>query len=567
MSQTKNNFLGIVRNPFKSLFAIYTLTFISFSNIFKNDFILDDFSFIVNWPLIRDLKNFPQFFVGYVPPVGQEGIYAPLKTLFHAIFFQMFEYNLTGYHILSLAIHFSVIYWVYKIIQLISKNDVVTFFATLFFALHPVHTEAITSITASIDTIGTVFMFVSFYFYIRQDGQAPSSQVKKGYILSWLFALLAICTQELTAALPFLILLYDICLSKEAFGKRDLLKKVFPFVLIVALYLGCKWGVLGGISRGKYIYDSFYLTFLVSIKALAQYVLLIFFPIVLTHNHVISKGIYSFDVPDFQEYYVLTQSIVDPQVVCSILLVGGILYAAYKCWGRKNLVSFSILWFFVGLLPAMNLIPSSVYFAERYLYIPSLGFSLLMGLYFNRLYEGKGKIGQIRYAHIALILVGVISLGYGFRLWARNHEMRNNISMYHSAIRANPQSALMRNDLGIVYTEYNLPEMAIKSFEQSLKIKESPVTYFAMAEAYAVMGQNEKTETALKTAIAKNPKFADAYFNLASLYAFWARTDQAREYLDKALSLYAERGDTDKVKYYQEVFEGYFGELKKNSDD
>jgi hypothetical protein len=564
MSKVKQRIDRFIHHPLKSLSLIYGLTCLSFANIFRNQFVIDDFSFIVNWPLIRDLRNIPRFFVGYVPPMGQEGIYAPFKTLFHALTYHFFGEQVIGYHVISLLVHGAAVFFVYKIIQVLTRDDRVTFVATLFFALHPVHCESITSITASIDTIGSVFLLVAFYLFItRNPGRAALRDRK--YILSLAFAALAVATQELTAALPFLIGWYDYCFANTVRKSRGRFRRVLPYFVIVGAYLLAKYAVLGGVSRGEYIYGSFALTLLVTLKALLKYALLMFFPVTLTHNHVISPGIYAFDVADFDAAAVLTQSVFDPRVLISLGVLGGALYVIIRCLRDKPLISFAIGWFYLSLLPALNIIPSNVYFAERYLYFASLGFCLLAGLYFKRLYAARGKLFKVPRPVWSVVILALITGFYAARVAARNHEMRNEIALFKSAIRANPRSALMRNDLGIIYTEYGQPQKAICSFCQALALKEKPVTYFAMAEAYTQMGQNRKAEQALRKAIELDPAFADAYYNLASLYGFWGRMDAARDNLETALAIYRRRGDTGKARRYREVFEEYYGSADREA--
>src|SRR3989338_28062 len=125
--------------PWTGLAAIYALTFAAYSNMFRNEFIMDDFDFVVNWPLIRDWKNLPRFFMGYVTPSGQEGVYSPLKTLLHAVNYHLFGLNFTAHHIFSFVNYAVSIYFVYKIASVFLKDQGARFWTTLVFALHPVH--------------------------------------------------------------------------------------------------------------------------------------------------------------------------------------------------------------------------------------------------------------------------------------------------------------------------------------------------------------------------------------------------------------------------------------------
>jgi len=525
----------IYDSRFKSLLVIGALTILAFSSIFPNKFVLDDFDYIVNWPLIQDWKNLPRFFIGFSPPEGQDGIYSPLKTLFHALTYHLFGLRPLGYHVVSLFIHLAGTYFVYRIILFLTKENCAAFLGGLFFGLHPAPTEIIFNITGSIDALGVVFLFAAFYEYFK--ARDPAGGLKTGgYIRCLLYALLAIYTHELCVAIPLLFLWVEVCFFRDKMAWSKRLMRVAPFFMITGSYVLAKFLTLKSITRGGYLYDSFYLTMLVIIKAWAQYVLISFFPVVLTHNHVISKGIYSFDAPDFDKAAVLSQSLLDPQVLLSLVFLGGIFTAAARAWNKQPLVPFCVGWFFISLLPGANIIPSSVYFAERYLYPGMMGFCLLCGVFFSRLLQSPKTLGFIRRSFLAGLIVFSLGTFYAVRTWWRGRDFRNNVTLFESAVRANPRSALMRTDLGIVCTWQGEYEKALASLEKAAAIRpEDPAIYFAMA---------------------------GAYYNLAGLYAFWGMDLQARSSLSNALLYFRKRGEAHKAQEFEKAFTERFGILK-----
>ncbi|MDO8579947.1 MAG: hypothetical protein Q7S13_00535, partial [Candidatus Omnitrophota bacterium] len=295
-----------------AILAIYCVALLAFSNVFANQFVMDDFAFIVDWPLIQDWKNFPQFFINYTPPPGQEGIYSPLKTVFHAINYHLFGLNPLGYHIVSLAIHLASIWFVIHITLRLTKIVPVALMAGLLFTVHPVHVEAITYLTASIDSLGVLFLLISFYFYVRRS-ETEGREQQRFYRWSIAFGFLAIFTHELNISLPLLIVWFDFFFKKKEETFALALKRSAPFFLLVGVYVLAKYINLDLLTRGQYIYNSFYLTMLVIVKAWAKYVLICIWPNVLTHNHVISPGIYSFAQDDFDKFAVLSQSLYEPR--------------------------------------------------------------------------------------------------------------------------------------------------------------------------------------------------------------------------------------------------------------
>ncbi len=553
LNKIKNIFDYIVKDEALSLIIVFILMVFSRVNIFVNNFVMDDMDFIVSWPLIQDLANWPSFFINYIPPAGQEGIYSPLKTLVHAIFYNLFGLNPLGYHIVSLLIHGSGIYFVYKIIDRLTGNKTIGFVSTVIFAVHPVQVEAITYMTASVDMVGIVFLFGAFYFLMLSVDEAGRKNVVY-YMVSMFLGVLAVFTHELAISIPLLFLWYLFCYSKDSYKKIFL--RTLPFLAIVLIYVLCKILALGGITRGEYVGGSFYLTMLIAIKALFKYIVICFFPFVLTHNHIISSGISSFGQDDFDKYKVMAQSIFDLNTFIPFLMLLSLVALAVIYYRKNRLISFAIGWYFLALLPVSNIIPSGVLFGERYLYPGLLGFALMVGVLFDYAYN-KNKI----YA-ISLIVLLITTGFYVVRTLIRNADWKNEIALMESAVKANPQSALMRNDLGLIYTKNSRNEDALKSFKEALfRRSDDPVTYFSMAESYIQLKQYKNAIDSLEAAIKYNPEYAEAYYNLASIYAVWKMNDKALENLNKALIFYEKSGKKNEGEKLKKAFFSYYKDL------
>ncbi len=558
----RGNVLGRTPVSVKAIGAIFVLTLLSYSNMFHNPFFMDDFDFIVDWPLIQDWSNWPRFFIGYVPPAGQEGIFSPLKTLIHAVNYHLFGPDPFGHHVFAFMGYLFGLVMVYKISFFFLQDHRATFLGTLLFALHPVHIEYVSSMTGGVDAVGIVLLFASFYFYVHvYDGHGRFRRFIYGGSL--LFAFLSIYLHELCITLPVMFLWHDFCWRRGKLSCKELALRVGPFFAFSISYVLAKYVTLGAITRGHYIYDSFYLTMLVAIKAMAKYVYISFFPVTLTFNHVISKGIYSFEQKDFDRHAVLFQSFLDPQVLMSLGVLGVLAYIALKSYKNEPLVTFCIGWFFIGLLPGANIVPSGVYFAERYLYAGSLGFCLLFGYYMNRFFQADKRFWGLKCSVLAMFMTIFIVIFCGVRIWIRNGDGRSEVALYESAVRTNPHSALMRTDMGIVYARYGLEEKALNSLQEAIKIRpDDPVPYFVMADVYRQIRQYEQAVEALRMTISLDPAHAGAYYNLAGIYAFLGKRPEARENLEKALYYYQIQGSPEEARELEQAFWDYFGPLK-----
>jgi tetratricopeptide (TPR) repeat protein len=102
----------------------------------------------------------------------------------------------------------------------------------------------------------------------------------------------------------------------------------------------------------------------------------------------------------------------------------------------------------------------------------------------------------------------------------------------------NPKDARARFLKGIILTEQNKPNDAIKLFtELTQDFPELPEPYNNLAVLYASQGQYDKARAALEMAIRTHPSYATAHENLGDIYA-----KMASQAYDKALQL--DKGNT-----------------------
>ncbi|MDP2652555.1 MAG: tetratricopeptide repeat protein [Candidatus Omnitrophota bacterium] len=560
-----NKIRSIIQDPRSALFAVFAVTVLAYSNIFWNGFTLDDFDYIANWPLIRDWHNLPRFFSGFIPPDGQSAVYAPLKTVVHCVLYQLGSGLPWAFQLAGLLAHLAATSLVYRIALLLLGSRPVAFLSALLFGLHPVHAEAVTHMTAATDTLGVVWMLASFYFYIRSSSysgeweigekaavmktaearhalreSAGGTRPQKAYVLAVIFAFLAVYTSELAMTLPVLFFIFDACVRRGAQGWNALCRRAAPFAGAVLSYALLKWLVLGEWTRSGYLHDSFYLTFLVFIKAAVKYAGILLCPAVLTHNHIISPGIFSFAPKDFNAAAVLSQSPKDPWTMASILVLAVFAAGALALRKKKPFVAFAVAWFFILLLPASNIIPGQIYFAERYAYASSAAFCILLayGLYAGWLARpaGWGRTAVV-------VLVAGIAGFYLARTWLRNTDWHDQAAIYESAVRANRQSALLRHDLGVVYLYRGDMDSAVTYLEEAIWMRPNEAAfYFSAEQAYSALGQFDKAIQSLQKAVELNPEFAEAYYNLAGIHLHLGRDQEAQSYLAKALEQYRRQG-------------------------
>ena len=552
---------------------ILFLTVLAYSNIFQNQFVLDDSTFVTDWEQIRSFKNVPDLLMGNVPPV-HKGVYRPIRSLLYLFYYHLFGVNPVWWHLHSLLVHLFSTVLVFLIVEQIcktydvrfkkeenqeknntsyiihNKSRLVAFITSLLFGLHPIHTEAITYIAASMEMTGVVFFFASFFFYLKATSNKQEAIRRKKLplsLLSYLFATLAFFTYEMTLTLPLLILLYEFTLGRFARGPATssfppvLVRKdakaselravgspskrvtprfsifIIPYFLLATIYAFIRVFLVHATSRGDYLAYSFYHTMLTMIKVFIQYMQLLMFPYNISYLHELVPGFDSWMTHYNNLYSILSQSLLDPPIVLGLLVIAGLLGVAIVCLKRLPLISFCILWFFISLFPVSYIFPQGIALAEKYLYIPSFGFVLLTGYVISKMYDlrfiptqsgftnNTYYILHHRFLPKAIFgLVLIISSLYLYLTFTRNMDWKDSETFWLATLKEHPKSSLASYTLGTIYSSKHDNTKALEFYQKTIQIE---------------------------------PRFWEAHFNLGNMYFGINRFDEAKNEYEKVLTL------------------------------
>ncbi len=471
---------------------VVAITILVYLNIFPNQFVIDDTVFIKNWQDIRTFSSFPKLLIGSAP-FDHQGVYRPIRSILYLVYYHLFGTNPIGYHIHSLLVHVASILLIYLIVEQLpvfkkkASQQTLAFITSLLFGLHPIHTEAITYIAASMDTTGIVLFLASFYLYI----------IKK-YRSSVCVAFFAFFTYEMTLTLPLVILLYSML-----FKKTRRISHVLLYVLGIVIYLGIRFGVLGITTRGPYLADSIYLTFLTMTRVLVTYILLLVAPIKLANNHMIAPGIEAFVYRNYATAAIKLQSLSDPAIFLSLVILLGLVAGAMVLRKKQPIISFCIFWFFITLLPVSEIVPQGAILNERSLYLPSFGFLLLLAWVFTRVLSSTWRwIG-------ALVLVFFVFV-YGARTVLRNLDWHDDVTFWKKDVAVYPTGAYNWFALGNAYNEKRDYTQALDAYQQSITYNPGfAVGWASLGRTSASLGKGEDAKRYYQKALEIDPNFME----------------------------------------------------------
>jgi len=124
-------------------------------------------------------------------------------------------------------------------------------------------------------------------------------------------------------------------------------------------------------------------------------------------------------------------------VVTGALVLGLAVAAAIVCRRRVPQVTLALAWLVLGLLPASQIVPIVVVAAERFLYLPMLGWALLVGPLLSRAIAWARGHGWPRLAAGVVVL---LFAAYTARTLARVPDWRNDETLNLATARLFPET-------------------------------------------------------------------------------------------------------------------------------
>jgi tetratricopeptide (TPR) repeat protein len=205
---------------------------------------------------------------------------------------------------------------------------------------------------------------------------------------------------------------------------------------------------------------------------------------------------------------------------------------------RTKVLFFSLSFFFVTLIPYLNIIPISTLLADRYIFISSLSFCLLLGIAFDKLYQHRIKrfsSSFFKFLSIAIFLL--LLAGYSFMTINQNRIWRNSYTLWTDAVEKSPDSNTANALMGVVYMDLGMDEKAVKYLEKAVQVL--PYDYQSRNNLGIVYGRMDKPERAhheLLTAIQLKPEDDTIKINLSVFYQRQKEYEKAEEVLKYLLS-------------------------------
>ncbi|HEV2520816.1 MAG TPA: hypothetical protein VGT24_00430 [Candidatus Acidoferrales bacterium] len=482
-----------------------------YSNTLGNQFALDDELYILHNAQVTD-PSLQRLF----SPNPFSNVFRPVTFATLAANWALGEAEPVIYHIVNLALHAGATLLLFLLLQellaSISEGKTVAFAAALLYAVHPIHTEAVSWVVGRAELLAAGFLFAGWLLHLRDRP-----------IASLVCFALALLSKESAVAFFPLLLIGDYATGKW----KPLIRYALTGGLTV-LYLGLLWKVQGGrfgqpgiaMADNPLAYLPAHWRILNALRVAWKYAALQSYPRVLACE-------YSFNqIPVYRDWRHTL-----PAAIAAAAVIGVWIWAVRR--GQTTPALAGAIYFGGFAATANILLPTGTIMAERLAYLPSAGFCLLLAFGWNWIRKKQGMLAW------GLLAAAVLALSV--RTVIRNRDWKDNFALYSSAVRAVPNDAKMHANLAGEYFKRNQLDLAVGEYRIALRINpDSPDTLASYSMLEYRLGNYQAAGAMMEEALSRsgrnNLNYDFIVVNFAEILMKTNHADGALEYLDREIA-------------------------------
>jgi protein O-mannosyl-transferase len=490
----------------RALFLIIATTVLAYANSLSGAFVFDDTKQIAGNPALRSWGNILRAFTSDVwsfqrgtlskdipPPY-----YRPLFTAYLTLNYKLFGLWEPGWHLMNLLVHCGASVLVFFLIKRLSADRLIATLAALIFGLHPVHVESVSWISGIPDPLAALFYVPSLFWYVRYrtDGN-------KKFLFASLIAygLSALC-KETPLALPLVFVVWELTRSKAAQSLsargREIIPQMIPFAVVAGAYLAVRFSVLGRLSwkhpfMAKVPDSAIWMTVpYVFVSYLRHLVAPFYLSLIYGTSFITSAADPKFLLPS--------------GLVAALI---GLLWTYRQRLSRQVWIALALL--VAPLLPVLNLkvFHYEYIIQDRYLYLPSIGFSYLVAMALLRLSRTRKQL--------ATVLALMIIVAFGVGTFAQNRVWHSAVSLWQRAVYYSPDSWSTHYNLGLAYLNLRQYQAAIDELAHARRLNPTePTVLNNLSLAHAAEGDTLGAIEIERAALALDPTLIEAHNNLGA---------------------------------------------------
>ncbi len=510
----------------KILLSIFVFVFLIYGNGIRNGYCMDDRYVTVTNPVDPDnprvakgIQGIPEIFsTHYVETETQKFDYRPLPMATFAVEYQFFGSNPQLSHFFNVLIYACTCMFLFLVLCRMLKGYslVLPALITFLFAAHPVHTEVVDNLKSRDELLGFFLGIISlFYFFRYVDDEQKRFVPLVKMLLFLLLALFCKRTALLFSGLVFLSAIFFTRFNLKQFVSLGLVLTL-PFLLYllaqkVLLPAGEELREFTFYENPLYFQKGFSSRVEAALFTTGYYARLLLFPYPLSFY-------YGYEAVPMAGFF-------SPWLWVSVLVHGAVIVYVVRTFRKKEVISFGLLIYLVGLLPFANfLFPMVGILGERFIYFSSFGFCVVAACLLIRLtrleMEAGKNISWRMNPPLKRISLSVLLL-FSVLVVARNEKWKDLLTISLNDVKHFDDSYMLHS-----FVANNL-------YAQSLQMPGGPAKQSVMAESKKHFS---KAARILEKGVKEHEKDLLSQATLAGLYSkHEGRADEAIVILERVL--------------------------------
>ncbi|RJO67198.1 MAG: hypothetical protein C4523_10120, partial [Myxococcales bacterium] len=236
-----------------------------------------------------------------------------------------------------------------------------------------------------------------------------------------------------------------------------------------------------------------------------------------------------------QYLYALKQSLGDRRLWLDLLAVAALLGLTIGLLARRRRWAFPFLFFLTGLLPGVGIVPSSIYWADRYLYFSLLGPAMLLGLGAAAVDARSWKEAARRAAQTG---IGIVLVAWTVTAALQAGRWRDSATLFGYTLDRDPANHLAAALLAEAQFAAGKTDEAWRANEIAYRLTPDRDTVLSLRGVLMYERDPALHDAAidfLKQAAERHPAFSFVRKNLALMFARRGAIDEAIKYYQQSV--------------------------------
>jgi len=523
---------ALVFHPVAASLLLVAAAVAVYLNTLSNPFLLDDQATVAQNLLVHrgDIAGIfttPSWFAQGLLEQG----YRPLVSLTFALNYALGGLQPYGYHVANALLHAAVCVMVYLLALELGAGAAAALGAGLLYAVHPLNTEAVASVTGRAEEMAALFVLLGLwldlhsYRWLGWRRAAAATGVVLALALGLLSKENAVTLVAAVAATDWLVRCRGSVRrwARGLWGARGALYA--GLLLVVGLYVVWRLHVQHGVmpsmnaAMNPLRAEPLWVRWVNAIVIAGRYLWLWVVPVKLSADYMLGA------LPVIRTVWAW-------RVWAGAAALAGCVGLGVWGW-RRGLVA--LTWGVVVSACTYSVVSNvavviQAMMAERWMYLPSVGLCVAAAVVWAEVLLRGG----VKRRAAGMAMASVVLMLYGARTVARNRDWHDSLRLWAATARAVPGSYKAQQGLGKGYLEAGDYAQAAQALERAVALYREPRALEMLGDAYMKVGKRALARGVYGEAIARLQGQPDSDWQIGQLYIALMEPGRAVPALEKA---------------------------------